>query len=96
MENNLINTVDIKEQIDEIAIQLVSTLDRNDLVHILLDMVEPKIMIQNILTTAQEQEQLRKEVGTEFNRVVCYDCQGIQNKLRGILHNYNHSYTTFQ
>lgn len=77
------------DYVDDIAIKLVSTLDRNDLVHILLDMVEPRIMLQNILITEQEQQKLKEEVGSDYHKVVCYECKGIQNKLQEILHNFS-------
>lgn len=79
----------VLDNIDDIAVKLVSTLDRNDLVHILLDMVEPRVMIQNILITKEEQEKLAQEVGTTYSRVACYECKGIQEKLVHILNNYN-------
>ena len=81
--------VALNNNLDDIAIKLVSTLDRNDLVHILLDMVEPSIMLQNIISTGLEQQKLQKEVGKGYSNVVCYDCNGIQNKLQEILHHYN-------
>ena len=77
------------DYIDDIAIKLVSTLDRSDLVHILLDMVAPKEMIQGILTTAEHQQKLLEEVGSDYHKVVCHECKGISNKLQAILVNFN-------
>ena len=82
------NRVDT-ETIDNIAIKLVSTLDRNDLVHILLDMVEPRKMLENIVTTKKEQDRLADTVGSAYRKVVCFDCTEIHDKLLGILHHYN-------
>lgn len=79
----------IKEHIDDIAIKLVSTLDRNDLVHILLDMVEPGVMLQNIVITKREQDKLAHTIGSTYRKVVCFDCTEIHDKLVGILYDYN-------
>ena len=79
----------VKEYIDDIAIKLVSTLDRNDLVHILLDMVEPKVMIENIVITKREQDKLSASIGYPYRKVTCFDCTEIHDKLVEILHNYN-------
>ena len=73
-----------KPEVDDVAIRLMSTLGRNDLVHILLDMVEPKVMLENIITTKEEQEAMAvalRKVGSTVKELVCYECTAIYNKL---------------
>ena len=77
------------ETIDNIAIKLISTLDRNDLVHILIDMVEPRKMLENIVTTKREQDKLRDSIGYPYRKVTCFECTEVHDKLLGILHHYN-------
>ena len=87
------------DTIDNISIKLISTLNRNDLVHILLDMVEPRVMLENIVTTKREQNRLEgvvavsgvdsTSVGGRYKKLVCFECKEIHDKLLEILHAYN-------
>jgi len=84
--SNLLQELDKleKSEVDDLAVRLMSTLNRNDLVHILLDMVEPKVMLENILTTKEEQEAMAdtlRRVSSTVKELVCYECRAIYDKL---------------
>jgi len=72
-----------REGIDNLATRLTSTLDRNDLVHILLDMIDPKVMLENIVTSKEEQDAMAKEVESfsMTTKSICIECTDIYNKL---------------
>ena len=73
-----------KPEVDDLAIRLMAILDRTDLVHILIDMVEPKVMLETILTTKEEQEAMAatlRSVSSTVKELVCYECRAIYNKL---------------
>ena len=74
-----VNSLTVQE-VNEIVINLTSTLNRNNLVHILLDMIEPKVMLQNILDTKQGQENLARQLNPS-KELVCYECVDIFHKL---------------
>jgi len=74
----------MKPEVDDLAIRLMAILDRTDLVHILIDMVEPKVMLETILTTKEEQEAMAatlRSVSSTVKELVCYECRGIYKKL---------------
>ena len=51
--SNQLNTLSI-EEVQDIATRLTCTLNRDMLVHILLDMVDPRVMIDNIIKTKED------------------------------------------
>lgn len=76
------------DQIDNIVIQLISSLDRNNLVHILLDTMSTETLLQNIILTKKKQDELSDSMGSTYKSLVCYECTEIYNRLQEILHEY--------
>jgi len=74
---------------DNIVMKLVDTLDSTELVHLLLEMVPSKTIVQNILLTKKEQDRLSHTTGRTHREMVCFECTGIHNKLLVILEDYN-------
>ena len=77
--SNQLNTLNVQE-VQDIATRLTCTLNRDMLVHILLDMVDPRVMIENILATKQGQENLARQLNPS-KELVCYECVDIFHKL---------------
>jgi len=68
------------DEIDTMVARFTCTLGRNSLVHLLLDMIDPTVMIQNILLNRELQEDLLR--GCQCTgKVVCYECLDIYGKL---------------
>ena len=80
--SNQLNTLSIGE-VQDIATGLTCTLNRDMLVHILLDMVDPRVMIENILKTKEDNDSLAKTMEEKkFPPLVpCIDCVDIYHKL---------------
>jgi len=79
---NQLDTLSVGE-VQDIATRLTCTLNRDMLVHILLDMVDPRVMIENILKTKEDNDTLAKTMEEKnFPPLVrCFDCIDIYHKL---------------
>ena len=74
--SNQLNTLNVQE-VQDIATRLTCTLNRDMLVHILLDMVDPRVMIENILKTKEDTMKEKK-----FPPLLrCIECTDIYHKL---------------
>ena len=85
--NNTTKPVDT-DTLDYIAIKLISTLDRTDLVHLLLDVSEPTAMLQNIIL-ANKGQTIPPGAGDIEETIGCTECTEIHTKLLGILYHHN-------
>ena len=79
---NQLDTLSVGE-VQDIATGLTCTLNRDMLVHILLDMVDPRVMIENILKTKEDNNTLAKTMKEKKfpPLLVCIECVDIYHKL---------------
>ena len=89
--------VTLKEKLtDQVAGDLLSQLGKDDLVHILLDMVNPIDTLKTIILTRAEQNRMEQEASKNTGHrsyPCCYDCKGIHKVLKEVLlkHHLNES-----
>ena len=68
------------EEVDTMVARFTCTLGRNSLVHLLLDMIDPKVMIQHVLLKREQQEDILRGCRCT-GKEVCYECLDIYGKL---------------
>lgn len=80
--SNQLNTLNVQE-VQDIATRLTCTLNRDMLVHILLDMVDPRVMIDNIIKTKEDNDTLAETMKEKkFPPLLrCIECTDIYHKL---------------
>ena len=81
--------VTLKEKLtDQVAGDLLKELGKDDLVHILLDMVDPVEILKTIILTRAEQDRMeRLESTTTGHRQYprCFECKSIHKVLKEVL-----------
>jgi len=90
--SNQLDTLSIDE-IQDVATELMIKLSKGSLVHLLIDMVDPKVMLENILRTKEDNESLAKTMEEKgFPKLpVCYDCSDIYKEVEEVLKPYTES-----
>ena len=71
------------EEVQDIATRLTCTLNRDNLVHLLIDMVDPRVMIENIVKTREDNDSLSKTMKEKGfpSLLACVECIDIFHKL---------------
>ena len=79
---NQLDTLSVTE-VQDLATRLMVSLNKDMLVHLLIDMVDPRVMIENILKTKEDNDSLAKTMREKGfpSLLACVDCIEIHNKL---------------
>ena len=79
---NQLDTLSVTE-VQDLATRLMVSLNKDMLVHLLIDMVDPRVMIENILKTKEDNDSLAETMREKNfpSLLVCYECVEIHNKL---------------
>ena len=93
--SNQLDTLSIDE-IQDVATELMVKLSKGSLVHILIDMVDPKVMLENILKTKEDTDSLAKTMEEKGfpnwkGLPVCYACLDIYKEVEEALKPYTES-----
>lgn len=73
---------------DQVAEDLLKNIGKDDLVHILLDMINPRDVLKTIILTRAEQTRLEQEVSKNTGHrpyPCCWECKGIYKVLQEVL-----------
>ena len=79
---NQLDTLSVTE-VQDLATRLMVSLNKDMLVHLLIDMVDPRVMIENILKTKEDNDSLAETMREKGfpSLLVCYEWVEIYNKL---------------